>query len=113
MDPESTFPPAPRRRRRRHLLGLGLALSIIGVATSEKRQIGRSLAALEAFSAAPPEMTDKSSTGRSPSACSRRCSSASPCSVVGSPAKTTAPGSSTGWTSPATLSAGTSTACSA
>jgi len=40
-------------------LAIGLALSVIGVATSEKRQIGRSLAALEAFSSAPKELVEK------------------------------------------------------
>jgi tight adherence protein C len=35
---------------------VALALSVIGVATEERRTIGRSLAALRAFSAAPPEM---------------------------------------------------------
>ena len=40
-------------------LAIGLALSVIGVATAEKRQIGKSLAALEAFSSAPKEIVDK------------------------------------------------------
>lgn len=40
-------------------LAIGLALSVIGVATSEKRQIGKSLAALEAFSSTPKELVDK------------------------------------------------------
>jgi tight adherence protein C len=40
-------------------VAIGLALSVIGVATAEKRQIGRSLAALDAFSSAPKELIDK------------------------------------------------------
>jgi tight adherence protein C len=37
-------------------LAIGLALSIVGVATAEKRQIGKSLATLEAFGAMPADM---------------------------------------------------------
>lgn len=36
---------------------LGIALTIIGVATQEKRAVGRSLAAMDALSSAPAEMT--------------------------------------------------------
>jgi tight adherence protein C len=39
-------------------LGLGLALTVIGVATSERRAVGRSLAALEAMRHLPEEMTN-------------------------------------------------------
>ncbi len=37
-------------------LAIGIALTVIGVTTQEKRAVGRSLAALEALSAAPSEM---------------------------------------------------------
>jgi tight adherence protein C len=40
-------------------VGLGLALTVIGVATSEKKAVGRSLAALEAMRGLPDEMTDE------------------------------------------------------
>ncbi|MGH3471728.1 MAG: type II secretion system F family protein [Nocardioidaceae bacterium] len=40
-------------------LSIGLALTVIGVATAEKRAVGRSLAALEAITAAPKEMQDE------------------------------------------------------
>ncbi len=39
--------------------GLGVALTVIGVATSEKKAVGRSLAALEAMRGLPAEMTDE------------------------------------------------------
>jgi tight adherence protein C len=40
-------------------VAIGLALSVVGVATAEKRQIGKSLAALEAFSSTPTELVEK------------------------------------------------------
>ncbi len=39
--------------------GIGVALTVIGVATSEKKAVGRSLAALEAMRGLPTEMTDE------------------------------------------------------
>lgn len=39
--------------------GLGVALTVIGVATQEKRAVGRSLAALEAMKGLPSELTDE------------------------------------------------------
>ena len=39
--------------------GLGVALTVIGVATSEKKAVGRSLAALDAMRGLPAEMTDE------------------------------------------------------
>lgn len=40
-------------------LSLGIALTVIGVATQEKRSVGRSLAAMEALTAAPEEMQEE------------------------------------------------------
>ena len=40
-------------------VGLGVALTVIGVATQEKRAVGRSLAAMEAMRGLPSEMTDE------------------------------------------------------
>ena len=95
-------------------LAIGLALSVIGVATAEKRQIGRSLAALEAFSSAPKEMIDKElDRPFAERVLDADARAASPRSAAGSPARTQRRGSSTASTSPATRSAGTSTACSA
>ena len=40
-------------------VGVGVALMVIGVATQERRNVGRSLAALEAMRGLPEEMTDE------------------------------------------------------
>ena len=95
-------------------LAIGLALSVIGVATAEKRQIGKSLAALEAFSSTPKELVDKELDR--PFAERVLAPLADPLHRDRPPAHRSGhrrPASSTASTSPATRSAGTSTGSSA